>query len=63
MEYFFSHIGIVFIAALLVAVVAVAWWLLTERNAVLIRQRAKARKERAEAGKAETPDSDHDSNK
>ena len=49
MEYFASHIGIIFLAACFVAVCAVGWWLLTERNAVLKRQRAEARK-KATAG-------------
>ena len=44
MEYFASHIGIIFLAACFVAVCAVGWWLLTERNAVLKRQRAEARR-------------------
>lgn len=44
MEYFISHIGIIFIAALFVAAAAVAWWFLTEKNARLIRQRAEARR-------------------
>lgn len=48
MEYFISHIGIIFIAAVFVAVCAVAWWYLTERNAMLIRQRAEARRKAAE---------------
>ena len=58
MEYFLSHIGIIFIAALFVAVCAVAWWYLTEKNARLIRQRAEARRraaeEAAESGKPGT---------
>ena len=44
MEYFISHLGILFIAAAFIAVCAVAWWYLTEKNARLIRQRAEARK-------------------
>ena len=52
MEYFASHIMIIFLAACFVAVCAVGWWLLTERNAVLRRQRAEARRKAAEtAGK------------
>ena len=47
MEYFASHIGIIFLAACFVAVCAVGWWLLTERNAVLKRQRAEARRKAA----------------
>ena len=49
MEYFISHIGIIFIAACFVAICAVAWWYLTERNAMLIRQRAEARRKAASA--------------
>ena len=49
MGYFVSHLGIIFIAAAFVAVCAVGWWYLTERNAVLIRQRAEARRKAAEA--------------
>ena len=49
MEYFISHIGIIFIAACFVSACAVAWWYLTERNAMLIRQRAEARRKAAEA--------------
>ena len=52
MEYFASHIGIIFLAACFVAVCAVGWWLLTERNAVLKRQRAEAKRKAA----AETTD-------
>lgn len=55
MEYFASHIGIIFLAACFVAVCAVGWWLLTERNAVLKRQRAEARK-KAAAGSSGTRD-------
>ena len=47
MEYFISHIGIIFIAACFVAICAVAWWYLTDKNARLKRQRAEARKEAA----------------
>ena len=36
-------------AAAFVAVCAVGWWYLTERNAMLIRQRAEARRKAAEA--------------
>ena len=49
MEYFISHIGIIILAGAFVAACAVAWWLLTERNAILIRQRAEARRKAAEA--------------
>ena len=61
MGYFVSHLGIIFIAAAFVAVCAVGWWLLTERNAMLIRQRAEARRKAAEAGaqrKDDDPDKD-----
>ena len=36
MEYFVSHLGIIIIAAAFVAVCAVAWWYLTERNAMFV---------------------------
>ena len=48
MNYFVSHLGIIFIAAAFVAVCAVAWWFLTERNAVLIRRRAAERRKAAD---------------
>lgn len=48
MSYFVSHLGIIFIAAAFVALCAVGWWYLTERNARLIRQRAEARRKAAE---------------
>lgn len=51
MQYFISHLGIIFLAAAFVAVCAVAWWALTERNARLIRQRAEARRKAAEEKK------------
>ena len=57
MEYFASHIGIIFLAACFVAVCAVGWWLLTERNAVLKRQRAEARR-KAAAGTAGKTDNE-----
>ena len=41
MEYFLSHVGVIFIAGLIVAVCAVTWWGLTARNEVLKRERAK----------------------
>jgi Ca2+-dependent lipid-binding protein len=44
MDYFISHIGIIFIVACIIAAVAVVWWYLMERNARNIRQRAEARK-------------------
>ena len=43
MGYFISHIGIIFAAACFVAVAAVAWWYLTEKNAELKRKRAAER--------------------
>jgi hypothetical protein len=52
MEYFVSHIGIIFIAACFIAVCAVAWWYLTDKNARLKRQRAEARRKAAAAAKA-----------
>ncbi len=58
MEYFVSHIGVIFVAALFVAAAAVAWWLLTERNAVLKRQRAEARRKAAYAVKPDSADPD-----
>ena len=48
MEYFISHLGIIFIAGAFVAVCAVLWWYLTEKNAILIRQRAAARRKTAD---------------
>ena len=36
-------------AAAFVAACAVGWWYLTERNAMLIRQRAEARRKAAES--------------
>ena len=49
MEYFVSHLGIIFLAAAFVAICAVGWWYLTEKNARLIRQRAEARRKAASA--------------
>ena len=49
MEYFVSHLGIIVLAAAFVALCAVGWWFLTERNAMLIRQRAEARRKAASA--------------
>ena len=63
MEYFVSHIGIIFVAAIFVAVCAVAWWLLTERNAMLIRQRAEARRKEADEAKVQNADPADDDNK
>ncbi len=51
MDYFVSHLGVIFIAACFVAVCAVAWWYLTDRNARLKRQRAEARKAAAAAAR------------
>ena len=53
MEYFLSHVGVIFIAGLIVAVCAVTWWGLTARNEVLKRERAKARKKAALAKRKE----------
>lgn len=54
MEYFVSHLGIIIIAAAFVALCAVLWWYLTERNARLIRQRAEARKKALIAAEEKT---------
>ena len=62
MEYFVSHLGIIILAAVFVAACAVAWWYLTERNAMLIRQRAEARKKAASAS-ADTKNTDTDKDK
>ena len=61
MSYFVSHLGIIFLAAAFVAVCAVGWWYLTERNAMLIRQRAEARRRAAEADAHKT-DNESDKN-
>ena len=53
MEYFLSHVGVIFIAGLIVA-----WWGLTARNEVLKRERAKARKEAALAKRREQENND-----
>ena len=58
MEYFVSHIGTIFIAAIVVAACAVVWWLLTERNARLIRQRAEAKRKAADMVKGQNTDPD-----
>ena len=58
MEYFISHIGIIFIAACFVAACAVAWWYLTDKNARLMRQRAEARKAAALKKKEEENNAD-----
>ena len=62
MEYFISHIGIIVIAGAFVAACAVAWWYLTEKNAILIRQRAEARRKAASAS-AEKNSADTDKEK
>ena len=49
MEYFVSHIGIIFLGAAFVALCAVAWWYLTDKNARLIRERKAAKRREAEA--------------
>ena len=48
MSYFVSHLGIIFLAAAFVAVCAVGWWYLTDKNAKLRRQRAEARRRAAD---------------
>ena len=63
MESFVDQIGVLFIAALLISAVAVTWWLLTERHAKLIRQRAEAQRKAAEAAKAEDSALDSDDHK
>ena len=61
MEYFVSHFGIILLASAFVAVCAVAWWYLTERNAMLIRKRAEARRKGASASeKMKTTVADND---
>lgn len=52
MDYFTSHIGVIAGAAILIAAVAVAWWLLLDYNAKLKERRAAARRAAAEAKKA-----------
>ena len=56
MEYFMSHILTIFLAGCFVAVCAVLWWYLTDKNARLKRQRAEARRQAAEKKK---PDNDN----
>ena len=59
MSYFVSHLGIIFMAAVFVAVCAVGWWYLTEKNAELIRKRAEARRSAAKtASQPEDTESD-----
>ena len=55
MDYFLSHIGVIFAAACFVALCAVGWWALTERNAKLKRQRAEARRKVAESASTNPP--------
>ena len=62
MEYFVSHLGIIFIAGAFVAACAVAWWYLTERNARLIRQRAEARR-RTQTSQDQTMQAQHEDEK
>ena len=62
MNYFVSHLGIIFLAAAFVAICAVGWWYLTERNAMLIRQRAEARRKAAETS-AQNKETESDKNK
>ncbi|MBQ9272760.1 MAG: hypothetical protein IJ227_03445 [Mogibacterium sp.] len=47
MDYFLSHIGVIFGAAVFVALCAVGWWYLTDKNARLKRERAAARRREA----------------
>ena len=61
MTYFVSHLGIIFMAAAFVAVCAVGWWYLTEKNAELIRQRAEARRRAAKAA-SQHKDTEKDKN-
>ena len=61
MDYFISHIGVIFLAACFVAVCAVAWWYLTDKNARLKRQRAEARKAAAAAAQRKEESSKKDS--
>ena len=49
-------------AAAFVAVCAVGWWYLTEKNAELIRQRAEARRRAAKAA-SQHKDTENDKNK
>lgn len=52
MEYFVSHLGTLFIAAVLIAGVAVSWQYLLEKNAKLKRERAMAKaKDKEQANK------------
>lgn len=48
MSYFLSHIGAIFFAAIIVAVLAVAWQVFTEKNAELKRQKMQAARKAAE---------------
>jgi hypothetical protein len=58
MDYFISHIGIIFIAACFIAACAVFWWYLTDKNARLKRQRVEARKAAALKKREEENNSD-----
>ena len=61
MDYFLSHIGVIFIAAAFVAVCAVAWWYLTDKNARLKRERAEARRRAAAAAASQIENADAES--
>ena len=54
MDYFVNHIGVIIGGACFVAIAAVVWWFLTEKNAELKRQRARARA----AAKVDNTDND-----
>ncbi|MBQ3292139.1 MAG: hypothetical protein IJH43_07170 [Mogibacterium sp.] len=60
MDYFVSHIGVIFAAACFVAVCAVVWWYLTDKNARLKRQRAEARRAAAEAARTSSDKPDNE---
>lgn len=55
MDYFLSHIGVIFAAAVFVALCATGWWYLTDKNARLKRERAEARRREA-AVRIDDPD-------
>ena len=44
MQYFISHLPVIFAAACVVAISAILYWVSLERSAKLKRQRAEARK-------------------
>ncbi|NLY87298.1 MAG: hypothetical protein GX083_01965 [Clostridiales bacterium] len=44
MEYFIEHLGRTMVAAIIIALIAVTWLYLLEKNSRLKRQRAQARK-------------------